>query len=164
MAKPDITAARLREILHYDPETGVFTNLVQRGNAKPGIRLGSITPYGYSVIPIYGTNYMAHRLAWLYVHGTWPDADVDHINGSRADNRLGNLRDVSREMNLQNIKCVSKAVSGFRCVYPTRDPNRWYAQISVKNKIRHLGTFGSREEASAAYIDAKRRLHDGCTI
>jgi len=98
-----VTAARLREVLDYNPETGIFTNRIRRGSkGAAGAEAGTLTPTGYRNIVIDGRLYPAHRLAWLYVHGTMPKWTIDHINHRRDDNRIANLRDVPHRENCQN--------------------------------------------------------------
>jgi hypothetical protein len=87
-----LTAERLRERLHYDAETGVFTRRVGSGHAHAGDMAGSVHSTGYVRIGIDGGKYTAHCLAWLYVHGVWPSDQIDHINRNRSDNRIANLR------------------------------------------------------------------------
>ena len=88
-----LTAERLRERLHYDAGTGVFTRRVGSGHARTGEMAGSVHSTGYVRISIDGGKYTAHCLAWLYVHGVWPPDQIDHINGNRSDNRIANLRE-----------------------------------------------------------------------
>jgi HNH endonuclease len=88
-----LTAERLRERLHYDAETGVFTRRVGSSNARAGDVAGSVHSTGYVRISIDGGKYTAHCLAWFYVHGVWPSDQIDHINRNRSDNRIANLRE-----------------------------------------------------------------------
>jgi hypothetical protein len=118
MAGNDLTAERLRELLHYDPETGVFTWLPRQremfrearhhaiwNTRYSGKRAGHAgAALGYETISVIDRAYFSHRLAWLYVHGAWPLCEIDHINGVRTDNRIVNLRDVARGVNQQNIR------------------------------------------------------------
>lgn len=167
MSKQDkVTAAFVRELFHYDPETGVFTRLVTRQGlgARAGDVAGTLKPSGYLTIWICGANHMAHRLAWLYVHGKWPAHEIDHIDGNRANNAIANLRDVTRSVNHENLRSArSDSAHGFLGVSPFRK-KWWKARITVNGKFQHLGTFRTPEEAHAAYLEAKRRLHVGCTI
>jgi len=160
MTKPALTAERLRELLHYDPETGEFTWRANRGGGvKAGDIAGTIsTSKGYRNIWI-GGNYKAHRLAWLYVHGVWPEAQIDHINQNKADNRMENLRLVTHAENMQNRPCQRNNVSGFKGVAPCRRTGRWQALICSNNKQIHLGLFATPEMAHAAYCAAAARLH-----
>jgi len=103
-----LTQARLRELLHYDPETGIFTWLQRRaGKAQKGSIAGRYHPSGHRIIRVDVTSYYAHRLAWIYVHSYIPDGLViDHINHVRDDNRICNLRPVTHKVNSQN--CIYK--------------------------------------------------------
>jgi len=158
-----ITQARLKSLLHYDPETGVFTNIARR----IGIVVGSVAGYlncgGYRYIGVDRSYYAAHRLAWLYVHGAWPTNQIDHIDGNRSNNVLTNLREATHAENSQNQrKARADSSSGFLGVSQVR--KRWYARIVVHRKLRHLGAFDTPEEAHLAYLKAKRELHSTCTI
>jgi len=109
MAKTDLTAARLRELLHYDPDTGVFTRLVKTCNSLPiNHPVGSIDRHGYYRTKIEYKTYSLHRLAWLYVYGSFPANHIDHINGRKTDNRICNLRNVTQAENIQNQREAQK--------------------------------------------------------
>jgi hypothetical protein len=166
MAKPILSAERLRELLYYDPAAGIFTWRVSRAwHTKPGDVAATLNDQGYALIKIDQRLYRAHRLAWLYVTGDWPKDEIDHINGVRLDNRIENLRDVRGQVNRQNHRSAcSDSASGVYGVSKDKRRNGWYAQISVNNKNRRIGSYPTREEAHAAYLAAKRRLHEGCTI
>lgn len=160
-----LTAERARKLLHYDPETGVLTWLVTNSNrAVAGTVVGGAPkPNGYMQTMVDGVRHSQHRLAWLIWHGKWPSGDVDHINGKRADNRLVNLRDVSKAMNMQNQRQPPRNnSSGMVGVRPRG--RRFTAQIQVNGRAIHLGTFDTAALAASARMDAKRRLHLGCTI
>lgn len=164
MAKNDLTAQRLRELLHYDPETGVFTRRVSTSsNAKAGAVAGSNDGKGYLRIWIDSCPYLAHRLAWVYVHGVQPTNHIDHIDGNPANNRIENLRDVSIGVNQQNRHTAQKnnklGILGVK-----RHGKKFLAQITVDGKRRSIGTFPSYEQAHSAYLIAKRQFHEGCTI
>jgi hypothetical protein len=168
MAKADLTAQRLRELLDYDPATGIFTWRVYRGwNAQQGDVAGSVDRSGYRVFFFAKHGRQAGgRLAWLHVHGRWPNGVIDHINGMVDDNRIANLRDVTHAQNLQNIKRHRPCnESGFLGVTTSKNPNGGFAATIECNKQRHyLGFFKTPEEAHAAYLKAKRELHSTCTI
>jgi len=124
---------------------------------------------GYRCIKVLGRLQLAHRLAWLYVHGVWPDHEIDHLNGIRSDNRLGNLRDVSRTTNSENQRRATVGNTSTKLLGATLDDSVYRrkpfkAQIKVNGRSRHLGMFATAEEAHQAYVDAKRQLHEGCTI
>ena len=159
----DLTAETLRGLLDYDPETGEFRWRVSRGNRiKVGAAAGTVSSNGYVVIRINGMLFKAHRLAWLYTHGMWPDHQIDHINSDKRDNRIKNLRDVSRSVNLQNqTKPPKNNTSGFFGVSWHKRKKRWGAQIKVNGRKQHIGLFDTPEAAHAAYLVAKLRLHPG---
>lgn len=160
MSKEDrLTAERVRELFHYDPETGLFTRRVsRRAGTKAGDIAGGIKPSGYRVIWI-GANHMAHRLAWLYVHGVWPDGHIDHINQVKDDNRIANLRIATRSENMQNRRMYKNNASGFRGVYWLKKHKRWTAKIVANGKKSYLGFYLTPEEAYAAYCKAAAELH-----
>lgn len=164
MAKPILTAARLRELFHYEPETGVFTRLIKKaGNATAGSCAGSINTIGYRQIRVDGSNYLGHRLAWLYVHGEWPIGQIDHIDGTRSNNAIGNLRDVSHAVNQQNRK-RAKANASASLMGISFSSGRWVAHISINGKPRYIGRFGTEAQAHSAYLAAKRLHHEGNTL
>lgn len=165
MAKADLTAQRLREVLHYDPETGLFTALYSSSwDRQAGQPVGCLSmPNGYVLIWLDRRSYRAHRLAWLYMTGEWPTDVIDHINGVKHDNRFVNLRDVPREVNMQNIRRANRNSShGVLGAYAKG--SRWVAAITVKGKTLTIGSFATIDEAHAAYLAAKRKHHPGCLI
>lgn len=161
MAKADLTAARLRELLHYDPETGVFTWRANRGGAAlAGSKAGHPSKKdGYIRINVDCRLCLSHRLAWMYVHGVFPTKHLDHINGIRDDNRIENLREATSAQNNQNPSLRSDNKSGLIGVSWHKPRGKWKAQIQFENANRHLGLFCTKEEAHAAYLEAKRKLH-----
>lgn len=156
----------LRSILSYEPETGQFFWRQSRRGRKAGAPVG--TPKsadGYLRIRVEGVRYYAHRLAWLYVYGEWPNHFIDHINGGRADNRIANLRSATDSVNAQNRRSGRHNRStGFLGVSFDSRGKKYRASITVGGKHRHLGTFATAVDAHAAYVAAKRVLHEGCTI
>lgn len=164
MSKPHLTAARLRELLHYDWRTGLFTWLQDQKNGQ--IRAGSVagTPSGgYILIGIEGRRYRAHRLAWFYMKGKWPSEQIDHRNTVRNDNRWRNLREATREVNTQNLR-RAKSTNRLGVLGVREYRGRFNAGITVNRKRKHLGTYDTPEMAHAAYLKAKRELHEGCTL
>jgi hypothetical protein len=155
-----LTAERLRELLAYDPETGAFTWLVSLSrNVPAGRRAGSVRRDGYAQVCIGGVRYMAHTLAWFYVHGEWRVGGLDHVNGDRADNRLANLRRSSPAQNSANSRCHADNVSGFKGVSWHKPTSRWNARIRTGGVNRSLGYFDTPEEAHAAYAKAALEHH-----
>ena len=144
-----ITQERLKEILDYNPETGDFVWRVTLSNkVVAGSVAGSATSQGYLRITIGETEYRAHRLAWLYVHGEWPKRQIDHINRDKTDNRIANLRDVSASVNCANRGHQNK--TGLRGA--RRNFNgRFQSAIKQCGKMKHLGYFDTAEEAHEAF-------------
>jgi hypothetical protein len=164
--KTNLTPERLRELLHYDSETGRFTWRVDRSpRVKAGDRPQAPTAAGYFRAGIDGQLHYLHRLAWLYVHGVWPAGVIDHINGDVQDNRIENLRDVPHVVNMQNLKRARRD-NGTKLlgVYFRKDTGRYSASIKTPERSLALGCFDTAEEAHTAYINAKRNMHQGCTI
>jgi len=159
----DLTAARLRELLHYDPETGLFTRLVATKGPKGAIGAvaGCLDRKGHRYIRVDGTSYAAHRLAWLYAYGEWPRDMIDHVNGEKDDNRLFNLRDVDMCINMQNRRHSNNRLG---LLGVSAHKNRFRALIEVDGKSMRLGNFATPQLAHAAYVAAKRVHHPGCTI
>lgn len=155
------TPDRLREAFDYEPETGLLTWRIRTSNRSfIGREAGSPDGQGYRILMLDKCLLRTHRVAFAHYHGTWPTGFIDHINGNRSDNRISNLRDVSNAENLQNNwKPQKNSTTGLRGAVRTKYPGVYTAEISV-NKVRHrLGTFRSPEEAHAAYLEAKRKLH-----
>jgi hypothetical protein len=165
MAKTDLTAQRLRELLHYDPETGKFRQLVRTsGRRNVGAEPGCISR-GRRLIRIDYKLIPAARLAWLYVTGEWPKQQVDHIDGDPMNDRFANLRDVSQTLNLQNLRVPGRNnSSGFLGVSFDRTRRKWQSSIYIDRRCVFLGRFDTAELAHAAYVEAKREHHPGCTI
>jgi len=164
MAANDLTAARLRELLAYDPLTGEFRWRRARRGTPIGALAGGKTSHGYIHIGVDGRGqHYAHRLAWLYMNGEWPTCEVDHINGDGLNNRWDNLRDVSRAENIQNRRRAHRtSQTGFLGV--SRKGSGFTAEISVSGQRRYLGMFKSAQEAHDAYVEAKRAIHPGNTL
>lgn len=145
----------VRKMLSYDPTTGYFTWLVSRSKGRAGATAGTRHHQGYVRLKFAGHTVFAHRLAWLVTHGHWPTGEIDHINGDRADNRIANLRDVTKANNQRNrLKPLGANP------YPNvqRDGNRWTAAFKVSRKTRWVGSFETPEAARAAVVLAKSRL------
>lgn len=147
--RPPLTQARLKELLHYDPETGVFTWRVARGSAPAGRRAGGPVSYGYRGIRVDSVLHREHRLAWLYVRGEVPTCDIDHANRDRSDNRWNNLRLASRSDNLLNQGASSRNTSGHRNVAWDHRAGRWRVEAQVRGRRTYLGAFSVLSEAVA---------------
>ena len=149
-----LTAEQARALLEYMPETGVFYWRVARARTKAGAIAGTIHAGGYRDIQINKKKYRAHRLAWLIVHGKWPDGDLDHINRDHDNNKLDNLRPAPDSGNNANRRGWSKV--GLKGVCLVKKTQKWRAQISVNKKKMYLGDFETPEEAHAAYCVASK--------
>jgi hypothetical protein len=155
MSKSDLTADELRQHLHYDPETGIFTWRVRaRANVPCGTTAGTLDERGYVRIGYKTFYFRAHRLAWLYVHGEWPAREIDHINGDKADNRIANLRPATHKQNSANRLINKNSTSGVKGVGWHKNNAKWRAQIKLNGKKKNLGYFDAIEDAAAAYQNA----------
>ena len=150
--KRALTAEHLREVLNYDPTTGIFTwKKMDRRHWLLGTAAGARHSGGYTRIYVNGQEYYGHRLAWLYVHGEWPPHQVDHINGVRTDNRIANLRLATATENHANTKLRVDNTSGLEGVCRHSTSKRWRARLHCNGVEKHLGFFDTKEEAAEAY-------------
>lgn len=153
-----LTQERLKELLDYDPETGVFTHRQTKAAAKKGKQTGNVNSRGYVIISVLDKSYAAHRLAWLYTYGYWPKT-VDHINRDKSNNRLCNLREVTPAQNTWNAKLRANNSLGYEGVTKHKASNKYRARIQKHGKRITIGAFDTPEAANAAYIAAKEKLH-----
>jgi hypothetical protein len=145
-----LTVERLREVLDYDAETGVLTWRTARGSRAPtGKPAGSPNGQGYVVIKIDNRRFLAHRLAWALVHLEFPDRQVDHVNGTRDDNRLSNLRLATNAENQRNRRGKASGLKGI-----TARRGGYQAQICINGQRIWLGDYPTSELAHAAYEQA----------
>lgn len=149
MTKEECLYENLHNLLKYDKKTGEFfwKKTVNNNSAVCGAVAGSKNKNGYIYICVGRKKYLAHRLAWLFEHGYFPEHDIDHVNRIRDDNRLCNLREVSRQCNLRNSRRSKKHKNKIRGVCWSRDSNKWRSIISVNNKYYHIGYFDEFCEA-----------------
>lgn len=149
--------ARIAEQLHYDPKTGIFTSCVTKRGWPAGRRAGGRDAKGYIILKIDGVVVKAHRLAWFIVHGEMPGI-IDHINGDKSDNRISNLRNVSKRANCLNSWAPNRnnQRTGLRGVTKCSGRSKqWAARITRNGKRVHLGCFNSPEEAHQHYLSVK---------
>ena len=149
-----LTQDTLKSIFHYDPETGVFTRLIKN---KISGTFDKTT--GYIVVWCDKKLYLAHRLAFLYMTGSFPKNQIDHINGIRHDNRFVNIRPATNSENSINKSIHPKNTSGYKGVYLSSQDGKWKAKININCKQVHIGTFNSPIEANVAYIKKAKELH-----
>lgn len=165
MSDKNLTADRLRELLDYDADTGLFRWIK---TTSPRVKVGSVAggknSDGYVQIQIDGKLYTAHRLALMWADGRWPlCSEVDHINGDRSDNRIVNLRKTDRSGNQQNVSSArGHSKTGLLGVSVVR--GGYTAFINTRGTKRYLGFFKTPQAAHGAYLAAKREMHAGCTI
>ena len=153
--KSDLPLSKLKALFDYNADTGVFTMLVSGGRKAKGSEAGYVNNIGYRLIWIDGAYYLAHRLAWYYVTGEWPEGEIDHKNRIPSDNRFANLHPCSRSQNEAN-SVRNTNTSGYRGVWLVN--GRWKAAIKKDGKRTYLGTFSTPEEASENYQAAAARL------
>lgn len=145
-----LTAERLREVLDYDPETGVFIWKIPCCNGRPE-QAGGPSNRSYIVICVDKRRYLAHRLAWLHVTGEWPENFLDHRDLDRANNRWMNLRSCSKPQNGANRLKQTNNTSGFKGVTWNRQAGKWKAAIGIGGKHRHIGHYDCPVAAHLAY-------------
>lgn len=147
-----LSVTTLREKLHYDPVTGIFRWRQSPTISVPsGAVAGSLSKQGgHYVIGIGRKTYLAHRLAWLYVHGEWPNGILDHINRDRTDNRIENLRLITKAGNSINRDAPANSKTGRPGVSWSTSRSKWRAYITVNNRQKHLGHFSNFWEACEA--------------
>lgn len=149
--RPELNAERLRELLHYDPATGLFRRKIRTSNRiKAGDVAGTGKGKRYVLICVDGVQYRAHRLAWLYVHGKWPRNDLDHEDRDKKNNRIDNLRPATRKENMENALAPRNSKTGVRGVYWDSERKMWAATIHHHKKTISGGRFASIAEAISA--------------
>lgn len=163
--KPIPTQDQVRELFFYDAQTGHLIRKKCSYNPKCENehligKVCSCLSHGYLVVSIRKKLYPVHRIIWLYVKGTWPKHDIDHINGNRSDNRIENLRHATREQNQQKRTVRNRNnTSGHPGVYWDTSKNKWCVEIKVRRKKICLGNYSSKEEAIRARIEGKIKHH-----
>lgn len=146
ISKP-ITYEELHKVLHYCPTTGKFTWAEYRGpSTKVGAIAGNKSPSGYMDIKLGGASYRQHRLAWLYVTGSWPKGEIDHIDRDKTNNVFSNLRDVTASENVLNAPIRIDNTSGFKGV--SKVGEAWISQVYYNKQKYYLGSFKTAEEAN----------------
>jgi hypothetical protein len=146
-----LTQERLKELLQYDSNTGVFTWLKPTSNRVKAGSIASTKSHGYITIRIDSVRYSAHRLAWLYMTGSIPKDAIDHIDGDPTNNKISNLREATQQQNMYNLRKSVKNTSGYKGVHFHKGTSKWRAVVTVDNKPKHLGLYLTPEEANIAY-------------
>jgi len=151
-----LSQERLKELLSYNPSTGIFIRVKDIKANKSGTIVGSLTRQGYLRMSIDNNPYLLHRLAFLYMDGYFPENDIDHINRDTLDNRWDNLRHVSHACNMRNSKVRNTNKSGVNGVAWHKAANKWCGSIMVNYKSIHLGISGSFCEVVKARWEAEK--------
>lgn len=154
-----VTQARVKQLLHYDPETGIFRYKQKRGRERVGDVAGTVTSDGYVAITIDRMTFQAHRLAFLYMTGAFPKDCVDHVDRRRDNNSWANLRPATAQENRQNQARRADNTSGYPGVTWDQSKQRWMARIYHEGKDYFLGRFRTAAEAFKAYSSAKAKIH-----
>lgn len=155
-----LTQERLKQLLHYNPNTGIFTRKKQiQGSSAIGTEAGYKNTRGYIAIMVDWRLYVAHRLVFLYMYGYIPEGEVDHIDRNRGNNRLDNLREATRQCNARNAGMLSNNKSGIKGVYFFKITGRWGANIKVNKKSIFLGYHLKKEDAAMARWNAEQRYN-----
>lgn len=160
-----LTQKRLKELLHYDSETGVFIWKVNKANnAQINNAAGYSNSNGYRDIRIDWKLYRAHRLAWLYMEGYFPaGCEIDHIDQNPANNAWSNLRLASHQCNIRNCKIRKDNKTGVKGVYLKKENNKWWADIRITGKTIYLGIYKDFDEAVCARLAGEQCVGwNGC--
>lgn len=155
-------AQQFMKLLDYRRDEGAFYWRVSVGRVSAGTRAGNYSGAHVSV-QVMGRRYFVHRLVWLFEHGEWPAQEIDHINGDPHDNRVENLRDMPRRVNQQNRR-VAQRNNKLGVLGVHEHKGRFRAFIKVDGKTKVVGQFDTLREANDAYLNAKRLIHEGCTL
>jgi hypothetical protein len=158
--KPELTQEELKRVLHYEPETGIFTWLVRLSNRAPvGKHANSKMTIGYITVRIHNAPYLGHRLAWFYMTGEWPQAEIDHINGISDDNRWCNLRPATHQQNLRNTRKRADNTSGRKGVRRDRRSGKWYVNVRRSDGSRYYASFLNLDLAAKDYERVAREIY-----
>ncbi len=159
-----ITQKEIRKLLYYDSVEGnLFWKVNRCRSAKSGMIAGGVDHDGYRYIKVSGTRYSAHRLIWLYHYGSFPENETDHINRIKDDNRIENLRDVSRMCNMRNSNVYSNNKTGVKGVYWHKTKERWGVTVRIMNKDYHVGYFDDFDESVLTRLAVEQCLDwNGC--
>lgn len=159
MANQIITPEQIRDIFTLDATAGTLSWRVKTADKTViGRVAGTTNGMGYVQIRVFGRIYLAHRLVWAHIHGSWPSGGIDHRNRVRNDNRPDNLRPATQSENMQNSTKSAKNKSGTKGVDWHVKSGKWRASISKGKVSTYLGVFGSKEDAIAARLRAEMEL------
>lgn len=157
--RESLTLERLKELLSYDPETGVFIRRTAKKGNPAGSIAGSKGEGIYIIVKVDNVPHLAHRLAWFYVNGEFPATDLDHRDGNKRNNQIENLRLTDRAQNTWNRGKQIRNISGYRGVYWNKADKCWRAKTVVRGKSYLVGSFKCRHEAGAACDAFRKQMH-----
>lgn len=162
-----ITQKELKDRLNYEPASGIFTWLKSKRRGWVGRVAGTKCKNGYEQISIDNERYYSHRLAWLYVNGSWPKYEIDHIDRNPLNNRINNLREASRGCNQRNVGISKHNKTGVIGVCFDKDREQYRAYMQIDKKHKNLGYFDKMEDAIKARVKAENEnnfynFHEGC--
>jgi hypothetical protein len=157
--KIPLTQDKLKELLDYNPDTGIFTWKERISNIKQGTIAGKYDKNWYVVITINNKKYLAHRLAWLYMEGYFPENQIDHIDRNKSNNKWANLREVSQVCNSRNSKLSKRNKSGIRGVTWDKERKKWQVNIRANKKNITLGRYDSKVDAAKARWQAEKKYN-----
>ena len=156
----EIPIQELKEIVHYDPETGIMKwAKLLNARAPIGKECGRTMTRGYRAFIVRRKTIYTHRAAWAYVNGSWPKNTIDHINGNKSDNRISNLREATSGENNRNSKTPKSNTSGVKGVSWNSKHQRWRARVGINKKDIHVGEFLTIQQAENAIIEMRKTLH-----
>ena len=153
----------IEKYFYYCYESGNFIWKVNRGNGRKNSPAGNLRSDGYLRIQLFGKNYYAHVLVWVYFYGKFSDFDIDHIDGNRANNKIQNLREATRNQNCQNQKKQNKNKK-IKLGVTLKDNKYFVARIRKDGVLYNIGSYKTEDDAYKAYLKKKREIHEYCTI
>ena len=160
----ELTCDYLKSVLNYNPDSGVFTRKKRTSNSVAiGDVAGGVNSIGYVTISLLNKRFSAHRLAWMYMNGSMPNGEIDHINRVRDDNRICNLRDVTSKQNSRNTGLSNRNTSGYKGVSYDKKRELWTATMSINGKSTYLGASTSPEGAAEKYSNKEIELYGSVT-
>jgi len=155
-----ITQQRLHELFEYRDDGNLIRKVRTAQCTKVGDVAGGMYSRGYFMVSIYSKKYLVHRMIFLYHHGYLTSGmELDHIDGNPRNNRIENLREVTKSQNIQNSKIRSDNKSGVKGVSWDKSHSKWKAEMRMKGKMKHLGRYTTLEEAEAVAIAARNEYH-----
>lgn len=148
--------AELKTYVIYDANTGVFSARCKRNKIKPGDILGYKRPDGYVQFRVNGIRKLAHQWAYLYTYGYIPE-ELDHINLDKSDNRISNLRPITRSLNMHNTNKPVTNTSGYKGIWLDKRVNKWVAELWLNREKIYIGNYDSPDIAYAAYCNVAKQ-------